>query len=269
MPKLIWRGLIVSIGWFALSAQHPAIRNEARRDNAIFSRSTTAQNVKPAEISSSERIGIRCGPARYQSNDSLCAQWKAADAAADSAWWAWAGGVLGAASLAAVLAALGLAYHANHIARDTARRQLRAYIGVDSATIMPFKPIGGESANRRVAISIKNFGQTPAYIEKISLGVTLMGDPEQVPSTVPKTALECVTINPTHSATVAIEFAVDSDKHQSLEYDILHIVAHGKMTSVDIYGKRTDLDFSYITSGSAYLEKRMKEHRPKAAATIS
>ena len=99
-----------------------------------------------------------CGNSRYGSNDDLCAQWKAADAARDSANWAWwqlglsALGVLGlGATLWFNFRALDLAEGASQetkdalaiaernadavtshvrVAEDTAKRQLRAYLHV-------------------------------------------------------------------------------------------------------------------------------------------
>ena len=46
------------------------------------------------------------------------------------------------------------------ITRDTARRQLRAYVGFQSATVEDTKEPG--KSNGRIAMVLKNFGQTPA-----------------------------------------------------------------------------------------------------------
>lgn len=99
-----------------------------------------------------------CKPGDDRRYSDLCAQWKAADAAADSAWWAWAGGLIGIGSLAGVFIALTLAFHSNWIARDSAKRQLRAYLAVDECSISTFPDDGCIIMQLR----LKNCGQTPA-----------------------------------------------------------------------------------------------------------
>jgi hypothetical protein len=93
-------------------------------------------------------------------NSDLCAQWEAADAARDSArydrWQLWVG-VVGAAGL---LAALGLTLDANGISRRTAKRQLRAYMGINKYDLTPYQL--GVIGTGKFLIAMKNFGQTPA-----------------------------------------------------------------------------------------------------------
>lgn len=98
-----------------------------------------------------------CGEGKYGSNSDLCAQWKAADAASDSAWWAWAAAISSIVGTAGVVAALGIGWHSNYIARDTAKRQLRAYIGFTNWSV---KTVKGKTI---YTTGIQNFGQTPAY----------------------------------------------------------------------------------------------------------
>jgi hypothetical protein len=81
----------------------------------------------------------------------LCAQWKAADAAQLGAW-------LSGVSLIAVALALGLTVQSNRIARDTAARQLRAYISVEPV------PWGVTDELKPLKLIAKNNGQTPAYL---------------------------------------------------------------------------------------------------------
>ena len=106
---------------------------------------------------------VDCGPRHYRARSELCAQWKAADAAEDSAWWAWVSGVMGMASLAGVVAALALTANSNRIARDAARRQLRAYIGLESCEITPLDDRSGFI----LTATFINAGQTPAYRLKL------------------------------------------------------------------------------------------------------
>lgn len=115
--------------------------------------------TKPAEII--DQQVAPCGPENYGSNADLCAQWKSADAAADSAWWAWAGGLIGLGSLVGVFAAIWLAFRSNRIASDTATQQLRAYMGISNYDLTPFE-LGVVGAGRFM-IAMQNFGQTPAF----------------------------------------------------------------------------------------------------------
>lgn len=95
-----------------------------------------------------------CNPGENKYYSELCAQWKAADGAADSARWAWISGLIGGLSLIGVGGALYLTYKSNHIARDTAQKQLRAYVGVTKVAL--------DTATGTLWIGFKNFGSTPA-----------------------------------------------------------------------------------------------------------
>lgn len=101
-----------------------------------------------------------CGQGQYGSNADLCAQWKAADAASDSAWWAWAGAIIGLASLVGVFVALGLALHSNWIARDSARREHRAYVSLTLDKKRIFQLEFGKPFI--VVLEVLNYGLTPA-----------------------------------------------------------------------------------------------------------
>lgn len=103
-----------------------------------------------------------CGPKKYGNNADLCAQWKAADAAADSAWWAWLGGLVGLGSLVGVFIAIGAAFQSNGIARDAAQRQLRAYLYPQRVAVVIRKV--DERAKCQFEIALKNAGQTPAKL---------------------------------------------------------------------------------------------------------
>lgn len=87
----------------------------------------------------------------------LCAQWKAADAAADSARWAWVAAWTSIVGTCAVLGAFLLAYQANRIASDTAKAQLRAYVSFQELTFSD-----AELETRKIQIEWTNAGQTPA-----------------------------------------------------------------------------------------------------------
>lgn len=100
-----------------------------------------------------------CRVGQEKRSSDLCAQWKAADAAADSAWWAWVAGWTSIIGTVTVFIAIALTYQANAIARDTARRQLRAYVGVSGCSIDMIE----DGSGFIMQVAIKNSGQTPAY----------------------------------------------------------------------------------------------------------
>lgn len=156
--------ILAAFGWLSLTAQHPdpeAERKQAEAQQSIANAlgnvaSTYQEHTKRAEGSKETEPCEQGDDRRYSE---LCAQWKAADAAADSAWWAWMSGVLGALSLAGVVAALGVGLHSNWIARDTSKRQLRAYLTVAKAEIEGF----GEGGVLVYTLRAENSGQTPAH----------------------------------------------------------------------------------------------------------
>ena len=102
-----------------------------------------------------------CGPKQYGSNADLCAQWKAADAASDSAWWAWVAAVSTIISTAAVLVAIGLTYQANAIARDTAKRELRAYVFPSGLTLDWQISLKDGAQSAKIAVKMANSGGSP------------------------------------------------------------------------------------------------------------
>ena len=167
MPRGYQCIVIAAVGWLALCAQHPnpsakdeQAKSAPRVGDALSNNAATYRE----QTEPSKRVPepLPCGPAQYQSNDDLCAQWKAADAAEKAAWWAAFAGWFGGLSFLGVLAAIGLAFHSNWIARDTARRQLRAYIAWDGVTMEHYRDEEGRVLESRFQLTWKNGGQTPA-----------------------------------------------------------------------------------------------------------
>jgi len=223
----------------------------------------TTYNKQAKRSESPEQQADPCSPGQEKRYSDLCAQWKAAYAAADSARWAavstWVSGVSGLL----VLVAIGLAYQANVIARQTAQKQLMAYIGVDSVGIHRITQLDADAPNWRVRIVIKNFGQTPATILDVSMAVTAIGDPERKPSGPLKSALKNFTVNPGHTATVATDICTSARHDDAIRLSIMSLVVRGQIEYSDIYGMRPSIPFSFITDGATYAEGNMREHRPK------
>ncbi|WP_373929263.1 hypothetical protein QTN93_10560 [Sphingomonas aerolata] len=167
MPRRYRYVIVAAVGWLTLCAQHPnQTANPERRqiDTRIGDALTNISTTYREQAERAQRAPGRqpCGPTEYKSNDDLCAQWKAADAAEKSAWWAAFAGWFGGLSFLGVLGAIGVALHSNWIARDTAKRQLRAYISWDSVTMLLHRDRNGAVIDGRLQIGWKNNGQTPA-----------------------------------------------------------------------------------------------------------
>lgn len=164
MPRVYRYVIVAAVGWLTLCAQHPvsAPNLEKRQTDGRVGDALT--NIAMTYREQAERVEHAperqsCGPDEYKSNDDLCAQWKAADAADRSAWWAAFAGWFGGLGFLGVLAAVGMAFHSNWIARDTAKRQLRAYVTVDDCTMTVMD--AGQGCLLQVVL--KNCGQTPAF----------------------------------------------------------------------------------------------------------
>lgn len=158
-----YRGIVIAaFGWLTLTGQQPSPPAKAEQTQAQARVGDTLSNIATTDNEQAERAKRQperppCGTRQYERPDDLCAQWKAADAAADAAWWTVIGSVISAAGLAGVLFALFLAFQSNRIARDSAERQLRAYLSVEPGGI-------NQAVNQlaRAPLLIRNNGQTPA-----------------------------------------------------------------------------------------------------------
>ena len=165
-----YRLLVIALG-LVLASNHAYAKSgdkqqKAEQPIAQSLSDIAAANRQQAELAKrADQDETSCSQRQYGSSADLCAQWKAADAASDSAWWAWIAGISTVISTSAVLIAIGLTYQANAIARDTAKRQLRAYVFLSDAngqgTISHFRYAVGEPPH--CMINIKNYGTTPAY----------------------------------------------------------------------------------------------------------
>lgn len=132
----------------------------------------TALAARPLPTHSSTDKDKGCAVSSERRESDLCAQWKAADAAADAAFWAKMGfwmGLITVAALGGTLfqggRALMRAKEANDTAQDIGKRQVRAYCGVHAVSIKAGEP-GVLIAGFRTVhaeITIRNYGQTPAY----------------------------------------------------------------------------------------------------------
>jgi hypothetical protein len=160
MPRCYRCVTLAAFGWLILAASPqptPAAKaQESSTDRRVGDALTNIAATYNQQAKRSERAPQRplCGPGKYESNDDLCAQWKAADSAQFAAW-------LTGISLVTVAIALGLTIQSNLIARDTARRQLRAYVGLDAITAIPVVNLDGDQV-WKIQATWRNAGATPA-----------------------------------------------------------------------------------------------------------
>lgn len=167
MPRGYWRIVIAALGVALLgAANHPDAKaqpEQAHAQQAIADSLSSIAAIYNEQAKWSERPNQEtepCDPGDDRRYSDLCAQWKAADAAADSAWWAAVSGYATAVSTLLVLVALYIAFRSNWIARDTAKRQLRAYMSFQEFRFEPYQR-NGEQIWELQAIWI-NAGSTPA-----------------------------------------------------------------------------------------------------------
>lgn len=114
-------------------------------------------------------LETQCAKGIDDRRSDLCAQWKAADAAREAVLWAvWSG--------LAVVVALILTMEANRIARETGKKQTRAYVGIEEVWL--------DLRHRRIEFFTKNFGQSEALNVRLFTQATVLGQavhPHPVP----------------------------------------------------------------------------------------
>lgn len=161
-----YRFILIAFGLVLFCTNHAYGKGGKETEQANQSTEQSLQNISSRYDEQAERAKRTeqdegpCGQRKYGSNADLCAQWKAADAASDSARWAWLGALVGVGSLAGVLVALGLAFHSNWIARDTAKSQLRPYVHSKQVDWQLRSDRGQQYIDFK--IRFVNSGQTPA-----------------------------------------------------------------------------------------------------------
>ena len=151
-----YRGIVAALG-LVLAAHHSNAEAQPMQADVQERSASALENIAgrysdQAERANGSRETEPCKKGESKRYSDLCAQWKAADAAELSAW-------LNLASIAAVLIALFLAFQSNRIARDTAKRQLRAYVAISDYAIIPDI---NEPHKIRAIVTYQNVGETPA-----------------------------------------------------------------------------------------------------------
>ena len=186
---MLTKKILLTIGVLAIATQHAAPtvqaaenKTQGRIADALSNIASTYERQLQREAKPMETE--RCDPGLDDRNSELCAQWKAADAAADSAWWAAFAGWFGGLSFLGLIATLLLTNQSNRIARETSKRQLRAYVSFQSGAI------SNVVAGKKVSMTFEfiNAGQTPCYITAAATGIAFENLPvNQTPDLAPET----------------------------------------------------------------------------------
>jgi hypothetical protein len=172
-------GLGLYIG--LLAAQHPNPPAKSQQIQTAQPVRSASEDIDASDDERAERIHsatyeAECNPANEKRDSDLCAQWKAADAAADSARWTYVGNWIGGISGFLVLIAIGLAYQANRIARSGVEAQLRAWIIIKITEVIGFRMFN-EKPQFHIRSVVKNIGQTPAKEVSYYMSMAFGDDP--------------------------------------------------------------------------------------------
>jgi hypothetical protein len=276
---------------FALCGPAPQPRAKAEQAKAAKNQAQAAPAVTPQTAKAVEPVEPPeyYQPCRDEGNDrnsDLCAQWVAAKGAADAAYWAkwtfWFG-LLGLGGLLvtlyytrkAVLAAeegtkdadtaLHHAAEGNKIARDTAKAQLRAYLGVEPGGVS--EAIEGR---HQLALNLINNGQTPAYgLEHNGDIVVVEGDPRNFNPAEhgrlgPETATTDTTLGPqSNRFTYAYlnEDVVDASNWEKIRTKKTALVHYGYFRYKDAFGETRQTNFAYYHWGEELSDVMAKRCR--------
>jgi hypothetical protein len=175
------RAVVVALIVFALvlpaSSQQP---NAVGRDNA--GQVTTDEqrpdreattHFAPGHVVDEDTYKTICHSPRNKEHADLCLQWRQAVAAENASFFAMISAALLLIALGLSVWAAGAAWQTVHTMRDTATRQLRAYVAIPKLRIRRV-----ELGSKPVAvIKIKNSGQTPAYDLRGHFGLALFPYP--------------------------------------------------------------------------------------------
>ncbi|WP_397605159.1 hypothetical protein [Sphingorhabdus sp.] len=164
----IYRSIFAAIIGLALvgagKPPQPSAKAEQQEANGYVGQSSPSMATSKSETIepiNSAKKHQPCGNGRYTSDDDLCAQWKAADAARDAANWArWQLGI-SAAGLLALIVSLFFTRRALVAADNTNKAFIRAEAGILVPSIEFF---GGGLWADSFKIKMHNVGRTPVTI---------------------------------------------------------------------------------------------------------
>ena len=184
MPRS-YRRVIAAVGGVVLLAAAPHESSEAKGEKPASQQNSQPELKRIAaaleNLPRNPPPDQGCGTSKEDRRSNLCAQWKAADAAADSAWWAMA-------TFAAGLFALGFGgltlYFAAYAARwareaarhtergsDAAHQGVRPWIAFEDPKSVKIQFGGGDGFSINVALDLINYGNSPALKPRLATGL--------------------------------------------------------------------------------------------------
>lgn len=268
----IYRGIFASAVGLALVGAAPAPNqsngNETSQATGKIAKSLVsiaAAQAKIAETTEAGEYQQPCPDGQANSKSDLCAQWYAARAARDAADWAFWALIVGLVGSVGIVIALWLTIQSNWIARDSAKRQLRAYLAIEKIEFLEnWKPLPPYKISKpdgvHIRITVKNFGQSPA------LNVTLSFDegfettseisPQPIEWFEPSATL---SIAPGHVHHSIIER--DQDYPESfMRSGVSSSTIRGWIVYRDVWGKTHHTSALWFSTGEDFSANRFSAH---------
>jgi hypothetical protein len=148
----------------------------------------------------------------------------------------------------------------------TARRQLRAYISVDTC---PVKDANGNEIANQTGVSIHNVGQTPAHDLSSWLGIGLHEYPLRSPLRVlPETHQRIVSVlNPGDQKTQIVEWPTDRPDPAGVKAGTIAVYLWGEVSYKDAFGIRRRTKFRFFQNWKAANLQRWAHYEAGNEAT--
>jgi hypothetical protein len=131
---------------------------------------------------------------------------------------------------------------------ETARRQLRAYMGIEKYTISNVSP----DMKTCVDLTVRNYGQTPAY-DVDFLVAQEIGNPNSILADLPQRE-ERLVIDPgaTFTATCLAEHSLTQAQFDGIKANIAPVIVYGVIKYRDAFGGRQRREFR-LQHGGRYV----------------
>ncbi len=160
----------------------------------------------------------------------------------------------------AATAAAEAAIESNRQNRELAEHELRAYVHVNSAQVLDVST----PTDRKISVTIKNFGRTPAYNVKFWLGVGVREFPlASVLSDAPADlALSTDILGPGRTSTSIVAVPnLNAWEESQLQIAGAAIYGHGRITYHDIFKREHPSTFRLVCHGNGLAKGRMSADR--------
>ena len=236
----------------------PPPPEEEGGDSAELERSPPADPLPPpppveSEISAEPACGPRCEAAQQRENSDLIAQESMADSTKEIAglteWQLYVGGfgiLLLVGTLLLTIKSTNAAIQANRIARESAERQLRAYVCV---TVVRLRFYGHRV---RATTVVTNHGTTPAYALRTQSGLMLAPFPSDTPFEGWNDSAEdesVAIVGPEQPSEDFNEIAITNDQHDALRAGDMALYAFGEYRYRDAFKRDRFIKYRFMVGG--------------------